>query len=120
MEPTPPATLEGEHLEAVDIITRMMLLGLYEHINELLDGYPYEVEVVDRWGDDIFVVYYKILLDVFRVLQIPRKCHETFTRFCTQLMGNGVQNCYLKYVGRTDDGKPVLKIYGGGFHVYMS
>jgi len=97
----------------------MMLLGLYEHIHELIEGYPYEVAVVDRWGDDIFVVYYKILLDVFRVLQIRRR-HETFTRFNTQLRENGVQNCYLEYVGRTDDGEPVLKVYGGGFHVYMN
>jgi len=120
MEPTPAATLEGEHLEAVDIITRMMLLVLYEHIYELIEGYPYEVAVVDKWGDDIFVVYYKILLDVFRILQIPRRYHETFTRFCTQLRENGVQNCYLEYVGRADDGEPVLKVYGGGFHAYMS
>ena len=94
MEPTPAATLEGEHLEAVDIVTRIMLLGLYEHINELIEGYPYEVALVDKWGDDIFVVYYKILLDIFRVLQIPRRCHETFTRLCTQLRENGVQNLF--------------------------
>ena len=119
MEPTPAATLKGEHLEAVDIITRMMLLGLYEHINELIEGYPYEVAVVDKWRDGIFVVYYKILFDVFRILQIPRRCHETFTRFCTQLRENGVQNCYLEYVGRADDGEPVVKVYGGGFSVYV-
>ena len=81
MEPTPPATPEAEHLEAVGIISRMMLLGLYEHIYELIEGYPYEVVVVDKWDGDIFVVYHKILIDVFRVLQIPRRCHETFTRF---------------------------------------
>jgi len=119
MEPTLAGTLEGEHLEAVDIITRMRLLGLYEHIDELLQGYPYQVALVDKWGDNMFVVHYKTLIVVFRILQIPRGCHETFTRFCTQLRENGVQNCYLEYVGRADDGEPVVKVYGGGFSVYM-
>jgi len=75
MQPTPAATLEGEHLQAVDIVTRIILLGLYEHIDELIEGYAYEVALVDKCSDDIFVVYYKILLDTFRVLQIPRRCH---------------------------------------------
>jgi len=117
MEPSPAATLEAEHLEAVNIITRMMLLGIYEHIDKLIEGYPYEVVVVDKWGDDIFVVYRKILIDVFRVLQI---CHETFARFFERLIANNIQNCYLEYVGRADDGEPVLKVYGGGFNVYVS
>jgi len=47
MEPSPAATPEAENLEAVGIISRMMLLGLYEHIDELIEGYPYEVAVVD-------------------------------------------------------------------------
>jgi len=120
MEPTPAATPEAEHLEAVGIISRMMLLGLYEHIHELIEGYPYEVVVVDKWDGDIFVVYHKIVIDVFRVLQIPRRCHETFTRFFERLKTNNIQNCYIEYVGRADDGEPVLKAYGGGFHVYVS
>jgi len=75
--------------------------------------------VVDRWGDDIFVVYNFNLIDVFRVIQIPRRCHETFTRFFAELRENGVQNCYTEYVGRADDGEPVLKAYGGGFSTYV-
>ena len=47
MEPTTATTPEAEHLEAVGMISRMMLLGLYEHIYELIEGYPYEVVVVD-------------------------------------------------------------------------
>jgi len=56
----------------------------------------------------------------FRVLQIPRRCHQTFSRFCMRLEENRVENIYLEYAGRADDGEPVLKVYGGGFHVYMS
>ena len=120
MGPSPAATLEAVHLEAVGIIDRKMFLGLYEHIDELIEGYPYKVVLVDRWGDDIFVVYHKILIDVFRVLQIPRRCHETFTSFFERLKANNIQNCYLEYVGRADDVEPVFKVYGGGFSVYVS
>ena len=98
----------------------MMFLGLYEHIDELIEGYPFEVALVDKWGDDIFVGYNKILIDVFRIFQIPRRYHETFTRFFERLKTNNIQNCYIEYVGRADDGEPVLKAYGGGFHVYVS
>jgi len=120
MEPSPAATLEGKHLEAVGIISRMMLLGLYEHIHELKEGCPYEVVIVDEWDGDIFVVYRKILIVIFRVLQIPRRCHETFTRFFERIKTNNIQNCYIEYVGVADDGEPVLKAYGGGFHVYVN
>jgi hypothetical protein len=84
MEPSPAPTnnLEAEqHVQTVNIISRMMFLGLYQHIDELIEGYPYEVVVVDNWGSDIFVIYNFNLIDVFRVIQIPRRCHETFTRF---------------------------------------
>ena len=97
-----------------------MLLGFYERIDELVEGYPYEVAVVDRWNGDIYVVYYKSLLDVFRILQIPRGCHETFTKFLKRIKTNNIQNCFIEFVGRTDDGEPVLEAHGGGFHVYMS
>jgi len=120
MEPTPAATPEDDHLEAVGIIRRMVLLGFYERIDELTEVYPYEVAVVDRWKGDIFVVYYKSLLDEFRILKIPRGCHETFTKFVERIKTSNIQNCYIAYVGLTDDGEPVLKAHGGGFHVYMS
>ena len=91
----------------------MMFFGLYEHIGELIEGYPYEVLLVDRWDDDIFVVYHKILIDVFRVLQIPR-CHETFTSFFELLKANNIQNCYLECVGRADDGNPCSRYMAVG------
>jgi len=86
MEPTRADTPEAElPLDPVATITRMLLLGLFEHVDELIERYPYEVALIDRWGDDI-AVYHKV--PVFRVLQIPRRCHETFTRFCLQLEQN--------------------------------
>ena len=118
MEPTRADTPEAELLiDPVDTITRMMLLGLFEHIDALIEGYPYEVALIDKWGDDIFAVYHKV--PVFRILEIPRSCHETFSRFCMRLKENRGENVYLEFAGRTDDGEPVLKVYGGGFRVYM-
>jgi len=118
MEPARADTPDALPLDPVDTITRMMLLGLLEHVNELIEKRPYEVVLIDRWGDGIFVVYDKV--PVFRILEIPRTCHETFSRFCMRLKENRVENVYLVFAGRTDDGEPVLKEYGGGFHVYMS
>jgi hypothetical protein len=120
MEPTRAATPDDDHLEAVGIISRMMFLGFYDHIDELTEGYPYEVAVVDRWNGNSFLVHYKSLLDEFRILKIPRGCHETFTKFLERKKTNNIQNCYIAYVGLTDDREPVLKAHGGGFHVYMS
>jgi hypothetical protein len=118
MEPARADTPEALPIDPVDTITRMMLLGLLEHVGELVEKEPYEVVLIDRWGDDIFAVYHKV--PVFRILQIPRGCHETFSRFCTRLKENRVEDVYLEFAGRTDDGEPVLKVYGGGFHVCMS
>ena len=48
MEPSPAGTLNAEHhVETADIISRMMFLGLYQHIDKLIEGYPYEVVVAD-------------------------------------------------------------------------
>jgi len=84
MEPSPAGTLELEaekHVETVELINRMMSLDLYEHFDELIEGYPYEVVIVDKWVDDIFVVLSFNLIDVFRLIQIPQRCHKSFTRF---------------------------------------
>ena len=118
MEPARADTPEALPIDPVDTITRMMLLCLLENVDELVEKRPYEVALIDRWGDGIFVVYDKVT--VFRTLEIPRGCHETFSRFCLRLKANRVENVYLEFAGRTDDGEPVLKVYGAGFLVYMS
>jgi len=118
MEPARADNPEALPLDPVDTITRMMLLGLLEHVDELIEKHPYEVALIDRWGDGIFVVYDKVT--VFIILEIPRGCHETFSRFCLRLKENRVENVYLEFSGRTDEGEHVLKVYGGGLHVYMN
>jgi len=69
MEPSLADTLEAEqHVQTIEIISRMMYLGLYQHIDELIEGYPYEVVVVDKWVVDIFVILNFNFIDVFRLI----------------------------------------------------
>jgi len=117
MEPARADTPEALPIDPADTITRMLLLGLLEHVDELVEKQPYEVALIEKLGDDNFAVYDEVML--FRILQIPRGCHEPFRKFCMKLKENRVENVYLELAGRTDDGEPVLKVYGGGFHVYM-
>jgi len=118
LEPARADTPEAVPLDPVDTITRMMLFDLLEHVNELIERHPYDVVLFDKWGDGIFAVYHKV--PVFRILEIPRSCHETFSRFSMRLKENRVENVYLEFAGRTDEWEPVFKVYGGWFHVYMS
>jgi len=117
MEPTRADTPEALPIDPVDIITRMLFHGLLENIGELVEKRPYEVALIEKLGDDIFAVYDKGT--VFRILQIPRRCHEQFRKFCVKIKENRVEDVYLALAGRTDDGEPVLKVSGGNFHVYM-
>jgi len=116
MEPTRADTPEALPIDPVDI-TRMLFHGLLENIGELVEKRPYEVALIEKLGDDIFAVYDKGT--VFRILQIPRRYHEQFRKFCVKIKENRVENVYLAFAGRTDDGEPVLKVSGGDFHVYM-
>jgi len=118
MEPARVDTPEAVPLDPVDTITRTMLLGLLEHVKELIEKHRYEVVLIDRWGDDIFAVYDKVT--VFKILQISRSCRETFSGFCMRLKENRLENVCLEFAGRSEEGEPVLKLYGGGFHAYMS
>ena len=94
----------------------MLFHGLLENIGDLVEKRPYEVALIEKWCDDNFAVYDKGT--VFRILQIPRRCHETFRKFCVKIKENKVEDVFLELAGRRDDGEPVLKVSGGGFHFY--
>jgi len=117
MEPARAVTPEALPIDPMDTITRMLLLGLLENVGDLVEKRPYKVALIEKFGDDIFALYDKVT--GFKILQIPRGCHEPFRKFCIKLQENRVENVYLELAGRTDDGEPVLKKYGGGFDVYM-
>jgi hypothetical protein len=69
MEPSLADTLEAEqHVQTIEIISRMMYLGLYQHIDKLIEGYPYEVVVVDKCVVDIFVILNFNFINVFRLI----------------------------------------------------
>ena len=91
----------------------MLLLGLLENAGNLVGKRPYEVALIEKLGDDIFAVYDKGT--VFRILQIPRGCHEPFRKFCIKLKETRVENVYLELAGRTDDGNPSLRYMAAGF-----
>jgi len=116
MEPTRANTPETLPIDPVDIVIRMLFYGLLENVGELVEKQPYEVALIEKLGDDIFAVYDKGT--VFRILQIPRRCHETFRKFCVKIKENQVEDVFLELAGRRDDGEPVLKVSGGDFHFY--
>jgi len=100
MEPARADTPEALPIDPVDTITRMLLFGLLENAGNLVEKRPYEVALIEKLGDDIFAVYDKGT--VFRILQIPRGCHEPFRKFYIKLKENRVENVYLELAGRTD------------------
>jgi len=116
MEPTRADTPEAVPIDPVVIISRMLFHGLLENIGDLVEKRPYEVALIEKFGDDIFAVYDKGT--VFRILQIPRRCHETFRKFCVKIKENRVEDVFLELSGRRDAGEPVLKVSGGDFHFY--
>jgi len=117
MEPARADTPEALPIDPVNIITRMLFHGLLENIGELVEKRPYEIALIEKLGDDIFAVYDKGT--VFRILQIPRRCHEPFRKFCLKLKENRVEECYLEFAGRMDDGEPILRVSGGEFYALL-
>ena len=86
METTRANTPEARPIDPVDITTRMLCHGLLENIGELVEKRPYEVALIEKLGDDIFAVYDKGT--VIRILQIPRRYHEQFRKFCVKIKEN--------------------------------
>jgi len=70
----------GQPVQNIPPFDRMVSLGMYRPVDELTEGYPYTVALVDRWLEDIFVVLTYNYIDVFELTRIPQ-CHEAFTRF---------------------------------------
>jgi len=98
---------------------RMVSLGMYRPVDELIENYPYTVALVDRWLEDIFVVLTYNYIDVFELTRIPKICHEAFTRFLMMLKENDVEDFNLEYLGNLDNEEPLLHVYGGGFNTYV-
>ena len=73
-QPTPPPPLAGPDMQHI------LSLGMEMSIEQLID-HPYAVACVDRWLDDIFVVFENWLTAEFNILRLPRRYHELFTVF---------------------------------------
>jgi len=116
-----PPTLNAEQpLQTVEMIERMLTLGLRIPFEELLFDYPYPVVLIDRWGDDIFMVLARMDMELFRIIQLPRSYHESFIRFLTVIKNNNVDDLYLEYLGSVNEEEPILRLSGGGFSTYMA
>jgi len=46
----------GQPVQNIPPFDRMLSLGMYQPVDELIEGYPFTVAPVDRWLEDIFVV----------------------------------------------------------------
>jgi len=77
------------------------------------------VAYVDRWFDDIFVVVDTSVFGTFNLLRLPQAYHESFTQFLHVLKERDEQNFFIEYLGSAEEGRPVLRIHGGGFSTYM-
>jgi len=126
MEPTATYSLQAEQQQPQPVqnlqslLGQIVSLGMYMPIEDLLENYPYEVALVDRWFDDIYVVIDNCLINEFNPIRLPQSYHESFTRFLAVIQSNNVQNLYIEYLGSAVEGPPLLTAHGGGFSTYMS
>jgi len=109
----------GQPVQNIPPFDRMVSLGMYRAVDELIEGYPYTVALVDRWLEDIFVVLTYNYIVVFELTRITQRCHEAFTRFLMVLKENNVEDLNLEYLGNLDNEEPLLHVYGSGFSTYV-
>jgi len=110
-EQQPPPVQSGPDIE--------QLLDMYIPIEHLVEDYNYAVACVDRWFGDIFVVVENSIIGEFHLLLLPQAYHEPFTQFLHALQERDEQNLYIQYLGFAQEGRPVLRVHGGGFSTYM-
>jgi len=72
------------------------------------------VAYVDRWFGDIFVVVENSVLGEFHLLRLPQAYHESFTQFLHVLKERDEQNFFIQYLGFAEEGRPILRVHGGG------
>jgi len=98
---------------------RMVSLGMYRPVDELIMDYPYTVVLVARRLEDIFVVLTNNNLDMFELTRIPQSCHAAFIRLLRRAIENNVENLNLEYLGNLFNEEPLLHIYGGGLSTHV-
>jgi len=111
-EQQPPPVQSGPAIEQLS-------LDMYMAIEDLVEDYDYAVAYVDRWFGDIFVVDENRVIGEFHLLRLPQAYHESFTQFLHALKERDEQNVFIQYLGFAEEGRPVLRVHGGGFSTYM-
>jgi hypothetical protein len=115
-------TSQAEQLPPVQsgpAIEHLISLDMYMAIEDLIEDYPYAVEYVDRWFDDIFVLVDNSVVGTFNLLRLPHAYHESFTQFLNALKERDEQNLCIEYLGSAEEGRPVLRVHGGESSTYM-
>ena len=119
MEYTSHAEQQPPPVQSGPAIEQLLSLDMYMAIEDLVEDYDYAVAYVDRWFGDIFVVVENSVIGEFHLLRLPQAYHESFTQFLHVLKERDEHNFFIQYLGFAEEGRPVLRVHGGGFSTYM-
>ena len=89
--------------------------GIYQSLDTLVAGQVYDLVNACHRYHDIFVVLKHNFLTLYKVILLPRRCHENLKRILNFIDEYHVENVYFTYTGNTADGEPVFVVDGGGF-----
>jgi len=82
--------------------------GIHQPVETLIAGQTYDIVYVHRRLRDIFVVSKHTFYKQFKIIRLPRRCHETFNTFFDTIREFYVKKLYFVFTGFTDDGEPVF------------
>ena len=89
--------------------------GIYQPFDTLVAGQVYDLVNACHRFHDIFVVMKHNFLTLYKVILLPRRCHENFKKFLNIIDLYYVEKVYFTYTGHMSDGKRVFLVDGGGF-----
>jgi hypothetical protein len=88
--------------------------GICQPLDTLIAGWVYDlVDACHRYN--IFVVLRQNYPTLYKVIQLPQRCHEDFKQFLHFLDSFHIESVNFRYTGNTADGKRVFLVDGGGF-----
>ena len=89
--------------------------GIYQSLDTLVAGQVYDLINACHRYHDIFVVLKQIYPTLYKVIQLPQRCHENFKQFLNFIDTFHIESVHFRYTGNTTDGKRVFLIEGRGF-----
>jgi len=89
--------------------------GICQPLDTLIAGWVYDLVDACHRYHDIFVVLKQNCPTLYKVIQLPQRCHENFKQFLNFIGIFHIESVHFRYTGNTTDGKRVFLIEGGGF-----